>query len=256
MDRIARQISFFAPAAVMSAWATVMLHTIVSGHINRLLNPMFRNYVLTAAIVLLVLSTLYVLLYQPTTEIAPALAPTGRFRQFGRWLVLLIPIIAASILSPSALSSTTADRRGLDSTAGVTPMPSWDAASQKSAQEALAADPNQPVPVDVTDLITLSQSPAQIAAFEGRKVQTVGLFVAQPGNAPKLVRWIMWCCAADAVPAAVELSGNTSGNWNDTQWLEVIGTAHFPSTLGHVVPQIKVDTITPTQEPDEPYLSP
>ena len=28
---IARQLSFFAPAAVMSAWATVMLHTIASG---------------------------------------------------------------------------------------------------------------------------------------------------------------------------------------------------------------------------------
>jgi uncharacterized repeat protein (TIGR03943 family) len=254
MDRLARQISFFAPAAVMSAWAAVMLHTIATGHINRLLSPMFRNYVLTAAILLLVLSALYVLLYQPDSETAPALAPTGRLRQLGRWLVLLIPIVAASILSPSALSSTTLNNRS--STYGVTPMPSLSAESQKSAQEALAADPNQPVYVEVTDLITLSQSPAQIAAFEGRKVRTVGLFVAQPGGTPKLVRWIMWCCAADAVPASVELGGNTSGDWKDTQWLEVTGTAHFPSMSGHVVPQIDVESITPTQEPDEPFLSP
>jgi uncharacterized repeat protein (TIGR03943 family) len=251
---IARQISFFAPAAVMSAWATVMLHTIATGHINRLLSPMFRNYVLTAAILLVVLSALYVLLYQPSSETAPALAPTGRLRQFGRWLVLLVPVVAASVLSPSALSSTTLNNRS--STAGVAAMPSWNAASQESAKKALEADPNQPVPVEVTDLITLSRSPEQIAAFEGRKVQTVGLFVAQPGNAPKLVRWIMWCCAADAQPASVELGGNTSGDWKETQWLEVIGTAHFPSTLGHVVPRIEVESITPTQEPDEPYLSP
>jgi uncharacterized repeat protein (TIGR03943 family) len=251
---IARQISFFAPAAVMSAWATVMLHTIASGHINRLLSPMFRNYVLTAAILLVVLSALYVLLYQPSSETAPALAPTGRLRQFGRWLVLLVPLVAASILSPSALSSTTLNNRS--STAGVTAMPSWNAESQAKAKEALAADPNQPVPVEVTDLITLSRSPEQIAAFEGRKVRTVGLFVAQPGSAPKVVRWIMWCCAADAQPASVELGGNTSGGWKDTQWLEIVGTAHFPSTLGHVVPRIEVESITPTQEPDEPYLSP
>ncbi len=250
---IARQISFFAPAAVMSAWATVMLHTIATGHINRLLSPMFRTYVLTAAILLAVLSVLYVLLYQPTAESGPPLAPTGRLRQFGRWLVLLVPIVAASVLSPTALSSTTASARGLN---GAAPMPSWNAASQKNAQDALAADPNQPVPVEVTDLITLSRSPEQIKAFDGRKVRTVGLFVAQAGGAPKLVRWIMWCCAADAVPASVELSGNTSGTWKDTQYLEVVGTAHFPSTLGHVVPSIDVDTITPTQEPDEPYLSP
>jgi len=251
---IARQISFFAPAAVMSAWATVMLHTIATGHINRLLSPLFRNYVLVAAIALLILSALYVLLYQPTEETSPALAPTGRLRQFGRWLVLLIPLIAASILSPTALSNTTLNNRL--PTAGVTSMPSWNQASQKSAQEALAADPNQPVPVEVTDLITLSHSSDQIKAFDGRKVRTVGLFAAQAGEAPKLVRWIMWCCAADAQPAAVALGGNVTGNWKADQWLEVVGTAHFPSTLGHVVPTIDVDTITPTQEPDEPYLSP
>ena len=138
---IARQILFLAPAAVMSAWATVMLHTIATGHINRLLSPMFRNYVLTAAILLLVLSALYVLLYQPDSETAPALAPTGRLRQLGRWLVLLIPVIAASVLSPSALSSTTLAKRS--STDGVTPMPSWNAESQAKAKEVLDADPNQ-----------------------------------------------------------------------------------------------------------------
>ena len=251
---IARQISFFAPAAVMSGWAVVMLHTIATGHINRLLSPLFRNYVFIAAVLLIVLSALYILLYQPTEETAPALAPTGRLRQLGRWLVLLLPVIAASILSPAALSSTTLNNRA--STAGVSAMPSWDAASQEKAKQVLDSDPNQPVPVEVTDLITLSRTPAQIQAFEGRKVQSVGLFVQQPGSSPKLVRWIMWCCAADAQPASVELTGNTSGNWKDTQWLEVTGTAHFPSTLGHVVPQIEVESIKPTQEPDEPYLSP
>ena len=251
-NRLARQISFFAPAAVMSAWATVMLHTIATGHINRLLSPMFRNYVLTAAILLLVLSALYVLLYQPDSETAPSLAPTGRLRQLGRWLVLLIPVIAASILSPSALSGTTAIIRG---PIGVTPMPTFPD-SDDIAKKALEADPNQPVPVEVTDLITLSRSPEQIKSFEGRKVRTVGLFVAQAGSAPKLVRWIMWCCAADAQPASVELGGNFPGNWKDTQYLEVVGTAQFPSTLGHVVPRIEVESITPTQEPDEPYLSP
>ena len=262
IDRISRQISFLAPAAVMSAWATVMLHTYATGHLNRLLNPMFRNYVLIAAILLLVLSTLYVLLYQPDSEAAPALAPTGRppvgnLRQLGRWLVLLVPVIAASILSPSALSSTTASARGgLNSTTGVTPMPSWNATSQKSAQEVLAADPNQPVPVEVTDLLTLSRSPDQSKAFEGRKVRIVGLFTPQSADAPKLMRWIMWCCAADAQPASVDLGGKLSGDWKADQWLEVVGTATFPATLGHVVPRIEVESIKPTGEPDEPYLSP
>ena len=49
IERLQRQLVFLAPAIVMSAWATVMLHTLLVGHINRLLNPMFRNYVGIAA---------------------------------------------------------------------------------------------------------------------------------------------------------------------------------------------------------------
>jgi uncharacterized repeat protein (TIGR03943 family) len=185
------------------------------------------------------------------------MAPTGRLRQFGRWLVLLVPLVAAAVLSPTALSSTTLQNRGFDSTTGVTPMPSWDASSAEKAKEALDADPNQPVSVEVTDLITLSQHPAQMKSFDGRQVRCVGrLFAGDSGSAPKLVRLIMWCCAADAMPASVELTGNTAGDWKDTQWLEITGTAQFPSTGGHVVPQIKVGNIKPTDEPDEPYLSP
>jgi uncharacterized repeat protein (TIGR03943 family) len=135
-------------------------------------------------------------------------------------------------------------------------MPSLSAAAQENVKAALAADPNQPAPMEVTDLITLARNPAQIPAFAGRKVQTVGVIVAKPGETPKLVRWIMWCCAADAQPASVELSGDIKGPWKDNQWVEVVGTPEFPSTLGHMVPQIAIDSIKATDEPDEPYLSP
>jgi uncharacterized repeat protein (TIGR03943 family) len=254
---IARQLSFFAPAAVMSAWGTVMLHTIASGHINRLLSPMFRNYVLIAGIVLLFLSAVYVWLYQAPETAGPALAPTGRLRQGLRWLALLVPVLAASILSPDALSSTTSmNRAALNSTAGVTPMPSMSAATQEDVDKALSADPNQPVPVEVTDLITLSHTPAQMKTFAGRPVRSVGFIVQQPGSAPKLLRWIMWCCAADAQPASVQLGGNISGSFKEDQWYEVTGTAQFPTTLGQTIPRIDVQTIKPTTEPDEPYLSP
>ncbi len=107
-----------------------------------------------------------------------------------------------------------------------------------------------------TDLIRLSHSTEQSKPFVGRKVRSVGLVISEPGKAPKLVRWIMWCCAADALPASVDLSGNLTGPFKDSAWYEVVGTAQFPSTLGQVIPKIDVDTIKPAEEPDEPYLSP
>ncbi len=257
MDRLARQISFFAPAAVMSAWATVMLQTIATGHINRLLSPIFRNYVGIAAVLLLVLSVLYLALYEPSANPAPALAPTGRLRQLGRWFLLLVPLLAASIFSPSALSSTTlANRQAISSTAGAIPMPTWSSTSQKNAELIVNSDASQPVPVELTDLVTLSHSPQQIKAFEGRKVRVVGFMTHPTVGSPRLARWIMWCCAADAQPVSVELGGNTAGDWKDTEWIEAVGTISFPSTLGQVIPHIEVESVKKTDEPDEPYLSP
>jgi uncharacterized repeat protein (TIGR03943 family) len=255
-NHLARQISYFAPAAVMSAWATVMLHTVATGHINRLLSPMFRNYVVIAAALLLLLSALYVFLYQPATaEATPTFAPTNRLRQLGRWLVLLVPIIAAPMLLPAAPSSSTWFNHGLPPV-GVTPMPSIDTKTNGNIDAARDADPNQPVPMEVTDLIMVSQKPGQLKAFDGREVRVIGLRVAQPGSDTKLVRGLMWCCAADIQPVSVDLTGKTDGTWKDTDWLEVTGKARFPTKDGKVVPTIDVETIAPTQEPDEPYLSP
>jgi uncharacterized repeat protein (TIGR03943 family) len=247
-DRLQRQLLFLAPAVVMSAWATVMLHTLLAGHINRLLSPMFRSYVGIAGVTLLILSALHLLLYQPNAG-----RVSSAWRQLGRWLVLLVPVIAASALSPDALSSNTARLRS-NGPAGVAAMPSMSAASAASTKEALDTDPNLPAPMEVTDMITVSQSPDLIKKFEGREVHVIGLF--SPGDSPKLMRWIMWCCAADAQPASVKLTGPFGGPWKDQQWLDVVGRAHFPSTLGVATPEIEVTAVKQTDEPDEPFLSP
>ena len=255
---ISRQLSFFAPAAVMTAWATVMLHTVASGRINELLSPMFRNYVIITAAALVIFSVLYLLLFQPTMKTGPALAPTGNLRQFGRWLMLLLPVLAAAVFSPSAFSSTTMSNRMVDTTNPAYQMPTWYDKNKQVSQTVMDADPSQAAPVEVTDLIQLSQHPDQAKAFENRKVVSVGHIIAGAnGSAPKLVRLIMWCCAADAVPATVDLQGDVKGTWKDEDWLAITGTAQFPTGKdGKSIPIIKVDSITPTQEPDEPFLSP
>jgi putative membrane protein len=252
---ITRQLTFFAPAAVMSAWAVVMLHTVVSGRINELLSPMFRDYVLVAAALLLTFSVLYLALFQPTLKTAPAFAPTGTIRQLSRWLLMLIPVIAAPILASGTMSGETMIKRIPTGTS--LPMPSIDDRSKDNINGALATDPSQAVPVEVTDLIWLAQHPAQMKAFANRKVSCVGQIVPGTTTALRLMRGLMWCCAADIQPVEVDLTGNTTGKWKDDDWLEVTGTAEFPvGKDGKVTPVIKADSITPTQEPDEPYLSP
>ena len=227
---IARQISFFATAAVMSAWATVMLHTIATGHINRLLSPMFRNYVLTASVLLFILSVLYLVLYQSDSTTAPAFAPTGRVRQLGRWLVLLIPVIAASVLSPTALSSTTAATRGLNSTAGVTAMPTMSATTAKNVALELSCrcEPTRAaVESEPSTSSPLSHAPAEmnklrVAAKAGphrrfrHRPRAQGLAQIAPLDDVVL---------RGRRPAHLgqNLGGPIPGTGTDTQWVEIVG---------------------------------
>lgn len=249
---IYRTLTFFAPAAVLSAWATVMLQLVVSGRIHAMLSPMFRNDVLAASLLLYALSVAYLVFHDPVSAVPESLMPRGK--ELGRWLLLLLPVVLAASFSSTTLSASTLQNRAPTSADA---MPSLSGESAENVQAALSSDPNQPVPLEVTDLITISHTDAQIQAFNGRKVRVVGLY--QPDGS-KLVRWIMWCCAADAMPVSVTVNGQTAGaaaiTNKESPWAEVVGTVTFPSTLGHIVPQIEADSVQPAKEPDEPYLSP
>lgn len=259
ISRFTRHLAFLAPAAALAAWGTVMLHTVATGRIHYLLSPLFRNYVVAAGIALLILSVLYLLFYQPgpgTTQ-AASMPAWPRLRATVRWFFLIMPPLAACAFSPDALSSTTlANRAGSTSMMGAAPMPTWSTAGNDNLQAALSADPNQPIPMEITDLVTVGRTPAQIKSFSDRAVRVVGLIGKNGNGSTKLVRWMMWCCAADAQPISVNLNGNTAGTWKDGDWVEIVGAARFPSTLGNVTPQIDVTNIQATKEPDEPYLSP
>jgi uncharacterized repeat protein (TIGR03943 family) len=166
---------------------------------------------------------------------------------------LLVPVIAASVMSPAALSNTTAQLRSSGPN-GSPALPSYSNASAQNAKAALDADPNVPAPMEVPDLVTISHSPDMIRKFNGHQVHVIGLYAS--GDTPRLMRWIMWCCAADAAPSSVNLTGELGGPWKDQQWLDVTGTATFPATMGQVIPQITVTSVKKTAEPDEPFLSP
>ena len=244
------RLVFLAPAAVMSAWATVMLHTLLVGHINRLLSPMFRSYVGIAAVVLLILSALHLLLYRPSPERVP-----GAGRQLGRWLVLLVPVIAASVLSPAALSDTTA---GCAPPARRSRRHAQHERRHRPRRQGRRRHRSQPArtPMEVTDLITGQPHAGadQEVRRPGRCTSSVPLFTAgQP--APKLMRWIMWCCAADAQPASVAtpcfLFGPGPGRRpveGPDKWLDVTGIARFPPhQLGQVIPD-KIESVTSVKQ--------
>jgi uncharacterized membrane protein YcgQ (UPF0703/DUF1980 family) len=134
----------------------------------------------------------------------------------------------------------------------------------------MASDPNQPVSVEITDLTTLASMPDKIEAFIKRPVKVVGQYAELPDGTKRIYRLLMWCCAADAKPVSVHLEFPKSGGSivmpdpklpNGTAWVEVTGKVRYetmPDANGGsaLIPILHVDTFKPTDEPDEPFLSP
>ncbi len=74
-----------------------------------------------------------------------------------------------------------------------------------------------------------------------------------PGRTAALYRFVLACCAADALPATVALEGDIP-DLAPEQWVEAEGTFTLvPSDKGDV-PVLKIRKITPVVPPADPFL--
>ncbi len=158
------------------------------------------------------------------------------------WL-LLVPALALLLFSPPALGSFQANRTGT-------------ALSAASGSDFAPLPQGDPVRVTLLDY-------AARAVFDhgrslsGRDVQLTGFVIAGARGTPYLARLVVGCCAADARPIKVGLTGDLPGILAPDQWVEVVGrytdqTDRDPIN-GEIIPYVFVVSVRDIPPPDEPY---
>jgi uncharacterized repeat protein (TIGR03943 family) len=158
------------------------------------------------------------------------------------WL-LLVPALALLLFSPPALGSFQANRNG-------------SALSVASGSDFAALPTGDPVRVTLLDY-------AARAVFDrgrslaGRDVQLTGFVIAGVGGTPYLARLVVGCCAADARPIKVGMTGDLPGILAPDQWVEVVGrytsqTDRDPVN-GEIIPYVFVVSVREVPPPAEPY---
>lgn len=91
-------------------------------------------------------------------------------------------------------------------------------------------------------------------------VRLVGITV-HDGDEVQVVRFVLWCCAADATPYRVALRGLDGPAPPDDTWIQVVGTWRQPPAdsdlqdRGYTV-EMNVDTLTEVPAPENPYEIP
>ncbi|MER5582149.1 TIGR03943 family putative permease subunit [Streptomyces asoensis] len=156
------------------------------------------------------------------------------------WL-LVLPLLALILVAPPALGSYSATRTGT-------------ALQEPLAYPALPAE--DPLPLSVVDY-------AGRAVYDhgrtltGRVVRLTGFVALDHDGTPYLVRMALNCCAADAQPVKVGLTGAIPPVLQPDTWLTVTGTytprvVHDPVNNGPI-PFLEVTGAKPTATPRDPY---
>ncbi|MGW2029586.1 MULTISPECIES: TIGR03943 family putative permease subunit [Streptomyces] len=156
------------------------------------------------------------------------------------WL-LLLPLLALILIAPPALGSYSALRSGtaLQKPYGYGPLPAGD-----------------PVPLSVVDYASRAAY-GHGRSLHGRAVRVTGFLALDHAGRPYLVRMALNCCAADAQPVKIALTGALPPVLRPDAWLEVTGTyapglTHDPVNDGPI-PYLLVTATRPVQAPRDPY---
>ena len=156
------------------------------------------------------------------------------------WL-LVLPLLALILVAPPALGSYSAMRTGT-------------ALQAPFGYEALPA--GDPLPLSLVDY-------AGRAAYDhghtlgDRRIKVTGFVALDHDGTPYLVRMALNCCAADAQPVKIGLTGHIPPVLQPDSWLEVTGTYTSKRTEdpvnGGVIPFIEVGEAKPVPTPRDPY---
>ncbi|GLW49097.1 membrane protein [Streptomyces sp. NBRC 14336] len=222
-----------AQSALLFLLGASLLHAGTTDLYLRYVKEGLRPLLLLSAAVLIA-TALATLWYDRKSGTAPHKPPKTT------WL-LTLPILALILVAPPALGSYTAVRAGT------------------ALQEPYAYDP---LPPDNPLSLPLTDYAARAAYDKGRTLKNRHLsiegFVATPPSGPPyLVRMTLNCCAADAQPVKVALTGEVPPVLRPDTWLRVEGT-YTPETTkdpvnGALIPYLKVTRATPMSPPKDPY---
>jgi uncharacterized repeat protein (TIGR03943 family) len=156
---------------------------------------------------------------------------------------LVLPVFALLLVAPPALGSYAAERSGiaLQEVSEFPPLPAGD-----------------PVKISVIDYATRAVFDDG-KSMQGRTVTLSGFLMPAKDGSTYLARMVLSCCAADARPVKIGLTGQVPADAKPDSWLEIVGTYTNKTAKddvnGGVIPFIEVVESKPIEAPSNHYDS-
>jgi uncharacterized repeat protein (TIGR03943 family) len=239
-----------AQAALLFLTGAALLHAGTTGLYLRYVKPGLQPLLLASGAVLIATAaaTLWYERKQtrgetpdPHPHPQPQPSPHPHHEPGISWL-LVLPLLALILVAPPALGSYSAMRTGtaLQQPYGTTPLPPG----------------RTPLHLTVVDYATRAVYDHG-RSLTGRPLTVTGFVALDARGRPYLVRMALTCCAADAQPVKIALTGHVPPVLQPDTWLAVTGTYTSRRTTDPVnhrpIPYLRVTGAHPVPTPHDPY---
>ena len=135
-------------------------------------------------------------------------------------------------------------------------------AANRAGTAITASDDYAPLPAGDPVHLTVLDYAARAVFDQGhtlanRRIELSGFLTAAPDHSWYLTRMILTCCAADARPIKIALTGDVPAGLTADGWLRIVGT-YTPQTVkdpvnGERIPYLTVQTAESITAPAEQY---
>jgi uncharacterized repeat protein (TIGR03943 family) len=241
-----------AQAVILLLLGGAVLRISLGDTYQRYVKPSLGPYLIAAGAVL-VLTAIMTLWYELRRDKSPRDAGTSDRVEHDHdgaehhepkvaWL-LLLQVIALLLFAPPALGAYAANRSGT-------------ALQTQEASDFPPLPKGDPAKISVLDYASRAVFDRGVS-LGNHRVQLTGFVLTGPTGTPYLARMIMTCCAADARPIKVALTGSVPSGLKQDTWLEVIGTyvdkSDKDAVNGETIPYLNVSELHEVAAPAEPY---
>jgi putative membrane protein len=160
--------------------------------------------------------------------------------------LLLVPLVLGLLVPPQPLGTAALAHRDLNLALQVALVAPSDAIHYATEQRDF----------DLLDWLLLFQQEGE-AAISGQAAELTGFVYRRSNLAPDtwlLNRYVISCCAADAIPVGIAVRAPGSVAPSNDQWVRVVGRFSVEVQDGQLSPILLADAVTPVDQPEHPYL--
>ncbi|SFG14510.1 putative membrane protein [Desulfotomaculum arcticum] len=285
-----RQVSYNKEALLKSlillGFSVFLFWLVKSNNIIYYINPRFAGLTKLAAVLIFLMFLVQAGNFYLQTHSDHRHAHAGRGRSKLVFLPFVITLLMAFLLPNQALDAGMAQNKGMDlgsrtavsvqsGQAGANPGNATSAETNNSDANSRGYTEQDQNPVQTkidelrqASLIQVSEENFTLVNSEvytypdkyaGKEITMLGFVVKdQKFQAEQfgLVRYVITCCSADALPAGFLCEYTSAPDFNEGDWLNIRGTIELGKYEGETAPVIKVASISAAQQPENPYIYP